>query len=108
MLELPHAPSAWADVFLVCPCCKEGNLHHDTIEVFNRDTEDAATGLHVTIADQASIDTKMTGNPSRRRDGMLISFTCEHCTATPRMALIQHKGATYLHWLPGSEVGTDV
>lgn len=108
MLELPHAPSAWADVFLVCPCCKGGKLHHGLVDVFVRQDEDEEYGLHVRAHRQVEINTSMAGNPSRRRDGLVVRFSCENCTATPRMALIQHKGATYLHWMPGSEVGHDV
>lgn len=108
MLELPHAPSAWADVWLVCPCCNDSGLHHEAVDIYQREHEDANTGIHVTVNGHAAIDTKMAGNPSRRRNGLVVEFSCETCTARPRLALIQHKGATFLHWLPGSEVGQNV
>jgi hypothetical protein len=48
-------------------------------------------------------------NPSDRRDGIVITFWCEQChgesgpdTNYLRLAVIQHKGATYLRWLSGN------
>ena len=105
MIHLPFTPTGWADAPLACPCCDNDNLHHESVEVFERTTEDAETGIHVTVEGVARFDTDMAGNPSRRRDGLLIRYSCEHCTATPAMAIAQHKGTTFLYWIPGSEVG---
>ncbi len=35
-------------------------------------------------------------NPSKRRDGVAIGFTCEQCPAVFWVTLAQHKGATLL------------
>jgi hypothetical protein len=45
-----------------------------------------------------------SGNPSPRRDGIVISFFCEQCTnwgetgEVIELTLAQHKGATEIGW----------
>ncbi len=81
---------------LVCPSCGNNYLHHERIEVFDR-KEGEATGLHVTIDDgKAVVDNNLDGNPSDRRHGLRIHFSCEGCTAKPFMEIIQHKGNTFV------------
>jgi hypothetical protein len=83
---------------LKCPSCDWSNLHHVGIEIFERE-EDAIVGVHVQVEDKAvRIDDDLTGNPSARRDGMLIRFTCETCDATPILQMSQHKGSKYVEW----------
>jgi len=81
---------------LACPSCGFNYLHHDKVEVFECE-EDAAQGIHVTIADaKATFDTSLEGNPSARRHGLKIYFWCEGCKAKPVLSIIQHKGNTYV------------
>ena len=84
---------------LKCPSCDWSNLHHVSVEVFER-AEDALSGVHV-LVDGAGVvvNNDITGNPSARRDGMYISFACETCEAKPVLKLLQHKGSTYMEWL---------
>lgn len=99
---------------LICPVCKEPNLHHTSVHVWERDTEDSDKGRY-TRADGASSavysSAPMEGNPSPRRNGMTIMFFCEHCHlpeppySNPAhqppeygLHIIQHKGATYAQW----------
>jgi hypothetical protein len=97
IMELPIKPTVWDDA-LVCPSCGEENLHHEKIEVFER-VEDAAEGCHVVVEGRTlHSDPDITGNPSRRRNGLKIRFWCEHCPATPTLELLQHKGSTYMWW----------
>jgi len=89
-----------------CPACRNRNLHHGEVAVFSRG-EDAAQTL-VTIANGNSHQTSVAitdgeGNPSSRRDGVLISFTCEHCYALPDLEIYQHKGATFIEWSGGKK-----
>lgn len=84
------------------PCCSSCGgfyLHQGDVEVFNRCCEDAASGLHaVVMHDRVAIDTSMIGNPSERRQGLTISFTCETCHASPTLKIIQCKGETLIEW----------
>jgi hypothetical protein len=87
---------------MLCPVCKDPHTCHERVEVFNRQ-EDADTGTHVTIVGSSvKVDKDVRDNPSRRRDGVRIYFTCEHChheiniDSPPmfQLLLIQHKGNT--------------
>ena len=86
---------------LKCPSCGESNLHQGAVNVWNRAQEDSNTGLAACIDGQEGYvgkDERMTGNPSFRRDGMTIDFSCEHCEGGRTLAIFQHKGTTYLKW----------
>ena len=80
---------------LICPACDGTHMHHERVEVFERE-EDAVVGLHVTVADmQVTTDMSLEGNPSRRRDGLAIRFWCEECGGKSLLTISQHKGNTY-------------
>lgn len=84
---------------LSCPGCGEEYLHHRTIKVFER-SEDSKTGIHVVIkGENVAVDTDLAGNPSSRRNGLLIEFDCEHCLAKPVLSIEQHKGSTYVEFV---------
>ena len=96
---------------LVCPLCKYTNLHQERVEVFVRLQEDSDNGTHAVIDVNKSIraggratvhlDTDAdTRNPSRRRDGLKIFFSCEMCEVDDVIVLciVQHKGQTFLQW----------
>lgn len=84
---------------LVCPSCGFNFLHHDKVEVFERN-EDAPNGVHVTIEEsKATVDTSLQGNPSSRRHGLKIYFWCEGCEAKPVLSISQHKGNTYVDFV---------
>ena len=84
---------------LKCPSCDWSNLHHVSVEVFERE-EDAMTGVHVHVEGaHVLVDGDLTGNPSSRRTGLLIRFTCETCDTLSILQMIQHKGSTYMEWL---------
>lgn len=80
---------------LLCPNCGFGYLHHEKVDVYERG-EDATDGLHVAIRGSAKVDRNMKGNPSSRRDGLRIHFSCEGCSVVSFMTIAQHKGQTYL------------
>ncbi len=99
---------------LTCPKCGDFNLHHSNVEIFNRDKEDAKEGLHVETHDQlVFVDRDMADNPSSRRNGFRILFSCESChtdvntgeALEPDMWLMisQHKGATEFCWEVGNQ-----
>ncbi len=91
-----------------CPSCQEPLLHQNEVEVFDRD-EDAREGQHVHITNrdapmnestptQVTVDTKLVGNPSIRRQGIAITLWCESCQGRSTLLIYQHKGCTYMHW----------
>lgn len=91
--------------WLYCPKCMDnGNLHHDTVQVFNRRVEDDDNGLLVTVEAQAVQATSATGlvsyprNPSTRRDGISVHFYCENCDLDAELTIAQHKGNTIIEW----------
>ena len=81
---------------LKCPACGSNYLHHEKVEIFER-SEDEAYGLHVTVENgMTTTNTNLEGNPSRRRDGLTIHFSCEGCDAKPILSVSQHKGNTWI------------
>jgi hypothetical protein len=82
---------------LECPSCNESNLHQTSVGVFFR-KEDSDDGVFKKIDNTGVQYANPSRNPSTRRDGLLISFVCEHCTADPELAIYQHKGSTFVEW----------
>lgn len=79
---------------LLCPSCGFNYLHHEQVEIFERE-EDQEHCIHVSVAEgKATIDTSPAGNPSSRRHGLRIHFSCEGCSARPILTIAQHKGNT--------------
>lgn len=76
------------------------NLHQISMEYFDR-REDSEKGLHVyaQLGKQLLVDDKMTGNPSQRREGIKIRFSCECCNGEIHtLNIVQHKGMTLMFW----------
>ena len=84
---------------LVCPMCGSTYLHQGIVEVFDRN-EDAAQGMH-TVVSRNHTDVEygpLTGNPSGRRQGLIIAFLCEECGNLSMLEILQHKGETFVRW----------
>ena len=95
-IKLSDIVSAPSKETLHCPACDGFYLHQSRTEIFNR-TEDANEGTHVIIeGDKVQADRDLTGNPSGRRHGLTIHFTCETCPANVQMHVYQHKGNTFV------------
>lgn len=91
---------------LECPYCGGDNLHQTNCATYWRDAEDSEIGASTFSGrDEASFCNRMNGNPSPRRDGIIITFSCEGCAATSQLNIIQHKGSTYLEWEKVDKVG---
>lgn len=86
---------------LLCPRCGADYLHHKAVTTYDRG-EDAGTVVETRVEGaNIAIDTTSPGidNPSRRRDGLVIEFTCECCGDAPiQLCIGQHKGATEIGW----------
>lgn len=81
---------------LLCPNCGDYGLHHRAIEIFDRKEGDEK-GLRVAVSNmKAKIDTELTGNPSKDRNGLKLYFSCESCDAISSLSIVQHKGRTCL------------
>lgn len=89
---------------LICPRCGGENLHHDGATFFDR-SEDApqevVIKVHGSSASSSIQEARLTENPSSRRHGMLIHFSCETCPSPKgriNLAIAQHKGCTEISW----------
>lgn len=84
-----------------------GNLHQGKVHIFNPAKEDADSGLvatvdFTTVESDSHADVR-SNNPSLRRQGLLIAFTCELCHQEEEdepfyLSIYQHKGTTYTSW----------
>jgi hypothetical protein len=64
----------------ICPTCGQDNTHQGKVQVFNRSGEDEEHGLNITIQGAVyDVKSTMDGNPSSRRQGLIIEFRCEQC-----------------------------
>jgi hypothetical protein len=87
-----------------CPRCGGEYLRHTGAVFFERG-EDEETLVKVEV-DGANTSTSVvpsagSGNPSSRRHGMYVRFSCEQCTRpgdTLQLNIAQHKGATEVSW----------
>ena len=85
---------------LKCPKCESTYIHHTSVETYMR-CEDSDTGSYV-YTDRALNTTTIggrlpSGNPSPRRQGMVIGFDCE-CCGEMKLSIMQHKGETFIEW----------
>jgi ribosomal protein S27AE len=88
---------------LLCPECGGSYLRHHTVTCFDRG-EDADT-VTVTTVDAFGLSrhtagNNASGNPSARRDGATVQFTCENCGEPSTLYIAQHKGRTQIGWGP--------
>ncbi len=86
---------------LVCPGCGGYYLHHDEVVIVER-AEDAPTGMAVTVTGcQVSVD-HQAQVPAwlGRRHGLKVRFFCEECPTKFDLLIEQHKGNTFMTWLP--------
>lgn len=86
------------DKTLKCPHCGSDYLHQETVAVFNRPEEDSTVGLAMTITGQTVQPASMQENPSPRRNGLSIDFSCETCSTDSTLNIWQHKGQTMVNW----------
>ena len=98
MTKIPTMVRLDPDAVLRCPQCTEAYLHHRAVDIFAR-SEDAQNGMHVHVeGDDVSLNGDLAGNPSPRRQGLLLRFACELCEAETSLAIVQDKGMTIMLW----------
>jgi predicted nucleic-acid-binding Zn-ribbon protein len=92
IIELDNADT------LLCPECGNDNLHHEKVNIHNRKNEDEE-GITISVNRQEVSITPNKDDFLGRRNDLTITFTCEHCPATPTLTLKQHKGYSLLTWI---------
>jgi hypothetical protein len=92
---------------LACPECDGTYLHQEEVDIFVRKREDHSSNA-ITVDPYGSCHAGMpSNNPSPRRNGLIVYFTCEHChynlkyekKLAFRLAIYQHKGETIIEWI---------
>lgn len=87
---------------LNCPCGGEGNLHQGNVTIFQRHEDGDITTVIAQDKNTAQVSdfpSQDTCNPSPRRHGLLIEFSCEQCPEkTCHLSIFQHKGHTFVQW----------
>lgn len=87
---------------LNCPRCGATQLHHADVTIYDRG-EDVAHVTKTTLKSNGVLTVEPrapnAGNPSNRRDGLTIKFSCENCGDAPiELTIAQHKGSTEIGW----------
>lgn len=90
---------------LRCPRCGGEYLHHYAVTIYERG-EDGGTEIRTHVENGTSkteVVSSSRDNPSQRRHGMTISFTCEECPDRDdlppiQLTIAQHKGNTEIGW----------
>lgn len=90
---------------LLCPRCKSEYLHHIAVSLYTRKREDIEThAIHITLLGgdvgktQTTFEKDSQLNPSSRRGGVVIDFSCEECGLICGLTFAQHKGCTFVQW----------
>jgi len=102
------------DEILLCPKCGGNYLHQGEVQTFFRSEDADQTRVTINGFDHTQTETitnSLTLNPSPRRYGLRISFSCELCESsktdeerdyTPDtvgdLCIYQHKGQTFMEW----------
>ena len=98
-----------------CPDCRGNNMHQADVSVYNGDGFDiefvqetqgtknvGKTRVTHVMADGTVTTTRVrrehANNPSQDREGLRISFWCEHCDSKPNLVIFQHTGTTLIGW----------
>jgi hypothetical protein len=102
---------------LLCPRCRNEYLHHGEVTVYDR-REDApeverfriapvmAEAFPIIGSSKATYDVvpeAKSRNPSSRRNGVTIAFSCEGCHAVSVLQIAQHKGVSEFSWAGASK-----
>lgn len=64
---------------MTCPGCGLDYLHHEQVEIFPRPREDAERYVGFEVSREGLRTIPPDANPSSRRDGLRIWFSCEGC-----------------------------
>ena len=88
---------------LLCPKCGGEYLHQSNVTVYQRQYEDGPVAeilIEETTVHFRQSTVPSPRHPSRRRQGLAISFSCEDCDFKGDLTIAQHKGNTLVGWRP--------
>jgi len=95
---------------LECPKCESEYMHHIGVELFNCEEDEPGEHIELYLKEsygwdmlnvkcpEHTVNSDMKNNPSKRRNGLSISFVCEECHHILHLGIAQHKGLTQLSW----------
>lgn len=92
---------------LACPACGGTYLHHVSVSIWSRDTEDSDGNL-TNVGNGVKVSRVKADTIPGRRDAIRITFTCENGCDLRAIALqiMQHKGETYMAWVRTNKANT--
>jgi hypothetical protein len=86
---------------LPCPGCGESNLHHEVVATYTGSSEDSPGSQLTEVSNRGTTVTEVSRPAHQgRRNACLIHFRCEGCGRNPVLRIMQHKGSTFLEWMP--------
>ena len=84
---------------LVCPSCEGTYTHQKAVRIYARLNDERRGGERVDLYTGETEKIPGRGNPSSRRQGLMIEFRCESCDLDSVLAIYQHKGITFIGWV---------
>ena len=99
--EHRHNPAKFA-LSLRCPVCGEDyDVHPVSVRAYFRE-DSARVGNFAQVSHEQVVASSGTdlppGNPSGRRDGIVLEFKCWNCDNVLELTIAQHKGPSYVTW----------
>ena len=88
---------------LQCPSCYETYTHQEAVRIYARLNDELRDGERVDLYTGESEKIPGRGNPSSRRQGLMIEFRCESCDLDRALAIYQDKGITFMGWVKPRE-----
>ena len=89
-------------VSLNCEHCGGSNLHQEQVEIYRGESPEDSPILQRTVCDRLGnvhtdkVPRVNSRNPSPRRDGVRMVFSCEQCGGFTNLLIAQRKGVEYL------------
>lgn len=106
-MQIPIGFSTGIQCTLLCPFCKQENLHQTRVLTYFRDKENGPGNVtysqaYKTHVERFDDDDKLP----TRRDVIKIYFWCEHCGPDLTdgfddsicLVMLQYKGNTFMYW----------
>lgn len=86
---------------IMCPVCMGYRMKQVSVTVYERATDADPIGTAVTINKNGLSSTEhLEGNPSPRKNAVVITFECIDCSDVSDLTIVNHKGVTDMHMKP--------
>ncbi len=86
---------------IICPVCRGNYMHHSSVNVIIRDSEDGPGTAALSNNDGVSVKRVESNDIVGRRDVIEIELWCETCgenSPSKKLVINQHKGNTQIKW----------